>query len=104
MNRNHFYLKGMRSSSPTIWFGLPASSHRRLIALAMSLLMLFSVLLVALHHHDDDAAHDDCSICAVAHHNPAEIAAAHPGADYLATPLPAALAPPIPTPVITGYY
>lgn len=54
------------------------------IALAMSMVMLYSVLLVAFHHHDDDQDHDDdCSICAVAHHRTADITITPPDIHYL---------------------
>src|ERR1039457_3714569 len=57
---------------------------RNVIALAMTMVMLCSVLLVAFHHHDDDQDHDDdCTICAVAHHRTAEIAITFPDITYL---------------------
>ena len=57
---------------------------RHSIALAMTMVMLCSVLLVAFHHHDDDQDHDDdCPICAVAHHRTADISITFPGIAYL---------------------
>lgn len=64
----------------------PVPSGKRpwhFIAIAMSMVMLCSVLLVAFHHHDDDQDHDDCSICAVAHHRTADIRITPPAVNYL---------------------
>jgi hypothetical protein len=67
--------------------------HRRLIALALSALMLFSILLVAFHHHDDGQDHDDdCSVCAVAHHRTADITITLLDAAYLPFSFPACFA------------
>jgi hypothetical protein len=46
-------------------------SCRRLTAFSLAVLMLLSVLLGSMHHHTDGHDHPDCSICAVAHHQPA---------------------------------
>jgi hypothetical protein len=36
--------------------------------------MIVAVLLGSFHHHDDEQDHPDCSICAVAHHQPSAVA------------------------------
>jgi len=54
------------------------------IAIAMTMVMLYSVLLVAFHHHDDDQDHDDdCPICTVAHHRTADVTITLPDVIYL---------------------
>src|ERR1039457_2618740 len=54
------------------------------IALAMTMVMVCSVLLVAFHHHDDEQDHDDdCPICAVAHHRAADLTITFPNIAYL---------------------
>jgi hypothetical protein len=59
-------------------------------ALAMSMVMLYSVLLVAFHHHDDGQNHDDdCPICTVAHHRTADITITLPAVAYLPFSFPA---------------
>ncbi len=60
----------------------PGKRLWRFIALAMSMVMLYSVLLVAFHHHDD-GDHDDCPVCAVAHHRTADVTITLPGVHYL---------------------
>jgi hypothetical protein len=47
---------------------------KRFTALALSGLMIAAVLLGSFHHHDDEQYHSDCSICAVAHHQPSAVA------------------------------
>ena len=75
----------MKSSSLIIRNSFPADWHRRRrIALALSVIMLFSILLVAFHHHDDGQDHDDdCPICTVAHHRTADITITLPGFIHL---------------------
>lgn len=71
--------------------GIPdGGCHRRHIALILSILLLLTILLVAFHHHDDGQDHDnDCSICAAAHHRPADLAAMPPDVTWLQFSFPA---------------
>jgi|GEM_PF-983727 len=66
---------------------------RYLVALAMSMAILYSVLLVAFHHHDDGRDHDDdCPVCTVAHHSPAGATITAPCLTYLPFTFPACFA------------
>ncbi len=68
----------------------PGMRFWHFIALAMSMLLLYSVLVVAFHHDDDDQDHDDdCAVCAVAHHRAADITTTFPGFNYLPVTHPA---------------
>ena len=75
----------MRPSSPITRNSIPEGrQHRRSIALALSVLMLLSILLAGFHHHDDGQDHDDdCPICTVAHHRTADITITLPGFIHL---------------------
>jgi hypothetical protein len=70
----------------------------QIIALTMSMVMLYSVLLITFHYHDDGQDHDDdCPICAVAHHHTADITITLPDAAYLPFSFPAYFAALVPT-------
>jgi cobalamin synthase len=75
----------------------------RLTALAMAMAMFCAVLLIAFHHHADDGDHDDCAICSVAHHRPADTALTFPNLTYLPFSFPACFATVILILVVTRY-
>ncbi|MBL0224843.1 MAG: DUF2946 family protein [Geobacteraceae bacterium] len=72
----------------------PLTRHacRYITSLALTLLLVFSILSGSLHHHDDGQDHRDCPVCVAAHHHPA-----------LAPHAPA-YAPPLPEITATCYY
>ncbi|MDD2852381.1 MAG: hypothetical protein PHY09_10865 [Desulfuromonadaceae bacterium] len=66
----------MRSGNKTISniFRMFPGDIKRFTALTLSGMMIVAVLLGSFHHHDDLDDHPDCSICAVAHHQPSCVA------------------------------